>query len=108
MRYFLFLGLVLRIGRLPAGCTNTTISFSHKLSAGIPSNLRPASEIIFDSVQLRGTVVRFLQVQPVGTNAWLSKTHNIPPDVDLESVKVTCLVGFLEKLNLHSDAVCPT
>ena len=40
-----------------------------KSSAGIPSNLNPASkEMISDSVELCETEVRFLHIQVVGTN----------------------------------------
>ena len=67
------------------GC-NTSVTVSHKLSAGIPSNLRPTShEIISASVLLCDTPVCFLHVQLIGTNVWLPKMHNIRPDVDLES-----------------------
>ena len=59
---------------------------SHKSSAGIPPNLNPASkEMISDSVELYETEVCFLHVQLVGTNVWLAKTHNVPPEVDFES-----------------------
>ena len=59
---------------------------SHKSSAGIPSNLNPASkEMISDSVELCETEVCFLHIQLIGTNVWLPKMHNVPPDVDFES-----------------------
>ena len=41
-----FLGLVLRVGFLPAGGSNISVSMSHKLNAAILSNLRPASNEI--------------------------------------------------------------
>ena len=41
----------------------------HKSSAGIPSNLNPASkEMISDSVELCETEVCFLHIQLIGTN----------------------------------------
>ena len=44
-------GLVLCMEFLPAEGTNTSITMSHKLSAGIPSSLRPASdEVVFASM----------------------------------------------------------
>ena len=49
---------------------------SHKSSAGIPSNLNPASkEMISASVELCETEVCFLHLQLVGTNVWLRKMH---------------------------------
>ena len=56
---------------------------SHKSSAGIPSNLNPASkEMISDSVELCETEVCFLHIQLIGTNVWLPQMHNVPPEVD--------------------------
>ena len=62
---------------------------SHKSRAGIPSNLNPASkEMISDSVELGETEVCFLHIQLIGTNVWLPKTHNVPPEVDFESSSI--------------------
>ena len=48
--------------------------------------LNPASkDMISDSVELCETVVCFLHIQLIGTNVWLPKMHNVPPDVDFES-----------------------
>ena len=59
---------------------------SHKSSAGISSNLNPVfKEMISDSVELCETEVCFLHIQLIGTNAWLPKMHDVPPDVDFES-----------------------
>ena len=59
---------------------------SRKSRAGNPSNLNPASkEMISDSVELCETEVCFLHIQLVGTNVWLPKMHNVPPEVDFES-----------------------
>ena len=60
----------------------TSSAMSHKMSAGIPSNLRPASdEINF-----------CLRALPV----WLPNMHNILPDVEVGVLQVTCKVGVLE------------
>ena len=49
--------------------TRTEIIRSHKLRAGIPSNLSRASrEMISDSVELCETEVCFLHIQLIGTN----------------------------------------
>ena len=48
---------------------------------------RASRERISASVELCETEVRFLHIQLTGTNVWLPKTHNVPPDVDLESSK---------------------
>ena len=46
----------------------------------------PASkEMISDSVELCETEVCFLHIQLIGTNVWLPKMHNVPPDVNFES-----------------------
>ena len=59
---------------------------SHESRAGIPSILNPASkEMISDSVEVCETEVCFLHIQIIGTNVWLPKTHNVPPEVDFES-----------------------
>ena len=57
-----------------------------KSRKGMPSNLNPASkEMISDSIELCETEVCFLHIQLIGTNVWLPKTHNVPPEVDFES-----------------------
>ena len=57
-----------------------------QISAGLPSNLDPASkEMISDSVELCENEVCFLNIQLIGTNVWLPKMHNVPPGVDSES-----------------------
>ena len=59
---------------------------SHRSRTGTPSNPNPASnEMISDSVELWETAVCFLHIQLIGTNVWLPKTHNVPPEVDFES-----------------------
>ena len=63
MRDLVFMGLLLCVTSLPARGANTSVTMSHKLSAGSPSNLRPASnEIISASVLLCDTAACFLQV----------------------------------------------
>ena len=60
MSDFVFLGLLLRMGPIPAGGPNTSVAVTRKLSAGILSDLRPASnEIISASVLLCETTVCF-------------------------------------------------
>ena len=47
---------------------------------------KPATrEIISASVGLCETEVCFLHIQLIGTNVWLPKMHDVPPDVDFES-----------------------
>ena len=71
--FFFFDLLCMRLP--PAEGSNTSITVSHKLSAGIPSYLRPApNETISDSVLLRETFVCFLQDQLIGTNALLHQS----------------------------------
>ena len=82
---------------------------SHKSSAGFPSNLDPASkEMIYDSVELCETEVRFLQIQLIGANVWLPKMHNVPPDVDFESSRSLAKSESWNSHNLHCLAVFPT
>ena len=86
MRDVVFLGLVLRTRFLSVGSCSTSVTMSHKLRAGIPSNLGPAShELISASVLLCETAVCFLQVQLIGTNVRLPKMHDIPRDLDFLS-----------------------
>ena len=40
--------------------------------------------MISDSVELCETEVCFLHIQRIGINVWLSKIHNVPPEVDFE------------------------
>ena len=75
---------------------------SHKSSAGKPSNLNPASkEMISDSVELCDTEVSFLHIQLIGTNVWLPKMHNVPPDVDFESSRSPAKSESWNSPNLH-------
>ena len=61
-------------------------------------NLNPASkEMISDSVELCETVVCFLHIQLIGTNVWLPKTHNVPPEVDFESSRSPRKIGVLKQ-----------
>ena len=82
---------------------------SRKSSAGIPSDLNPASkEMISDSVELCETEVCFLYIQLIGTNVWLLKMHNVPPDVDFESSRSPAKSESWNSPNLHCLAVFPT
>ena len=82
---------------------------SHKSSAGIPSNLNRASkEMISDSVELCETEVCFLHIQLIGTNVWLPKIHNVPPEVDFESSRSPAKWESWNSPSLHYLAVLPT
>ena len=82
---------------------------SHKSGAGKPSNLNPASkEMISDSVELCETEVCFLDIRPIGTNVWLPKTHNVPPEVDFESSRSPAKSESWNSPSLHCLAVFPT
>ena len=80
---------------------------SHNSTAGNPSNLSPVSkEMISDSAELWETAVCFLHIQFVGTNVWLPKTHNVPPEVDFQSS--TAKSESWNSPSLHCLAVLPT
>ena len=90
---------------------------SHSSRAGHPSNLRPVSrEMISDSVELWETAVCFLHIQPIGTNVWLPKTHNVPPEVDFESSRSpskseswnspSALLGSITHMTIFSIFTC--
>ena len=82
---------------------------SHNSRASKPSNLSPVSkEIISDSVELWETAVCFLHIQLIGTNVWLPKTHNVPPEVDFESSRSPAKSESWNSPNLHCLAVFPT
>ena len=75
----------------------------------IPSNLNPTSkEMICDSVELCETEVCFLHIQLVGTNVWLPKMHNVPPEVDFESSRSPAKSESWNSPSLHCFAVLPT
>ena len=83
---------------------------SHNSRAGNPSNLSPVvqREMISDSVELWATAVCFLHIQLIGTNEWLPKTHNVPPEVDFESSRSPAKSESWNSPNLHCLAVLPT
>ena len=82
---------------------------SHRPKAGNPSNLSPVSrEMISDSVELWETAVCFLHIQLIGTNVWLPKTHNVPPEVDFESSRSPSKSESWNSPSLHCLAVFPT
>ena len=61
---------------------------SHSSRASNPSSLNPESrEMISDSVELCEAAVCLLHMQLMGTNVWLLKTHNVPPEMDFESLR---------------------
>ena len=75
---------------------------SHNSRAGSPSNLNPASkEMISDSVELCETEVCFLHIQLIGTNVWLPKMHNVPPEVDFESSRSSAKSESWNSPSLH-------
>ena len=101
-------GVACRISLSAGGC-NTPVTLSHKLSTGIPSYLKPASnEIISASVLLCETAVCFLQVHLIGTNVLLPNMHSTLPDVDVESVRSPAKSASWKRTYLYSDAVLPT
>ena len=82
---------------------------SHSSRTINPSYLSPVSkEIISDSVELWETDVCFLHIHLIGTNVWLPKVHNAPPEVDFESFKISRKVSPETVPNLHCLAVFPT
>ena len=60
------------------------------------------------SVLLCETAVCFLHVELIGTNVRVPKMRNMPPDVDLESVKTSAKTGSWKRPRLHSDEVFST
>ena len=82
---------------------------SHSSRASNPSNLSPVSrEMISDSVELWETDVCFLHIQLIGTNVWLPKTHNVPPELDFESSRSPAKSESWNSPSLHCFAVFPT
>ena len=82
---------------------------SQNSRAGKPSNLSPVSkEMISDSAELRETEVCFLHIQLIGTNVWLPKMHNVPPEVDFESSWSPAKSESWNSPSLHCFAVFPT
>ena len=82
---------------------------SHNSSAGKPSNLSPVSkEMISDSFEMWETAVCFLHIQLIGTNVWLPRTHNVPPEADFESSRSPAKSESWNSPSLHYWAVLPT
>ena len=75
---------------------------NHLISAQCPKRL------ISDSVELWETAVCFLHIQLIGTNVWLSKMHNVPPEVDFESSRSPAKSDSWNSPSLHCLAVLPT
>ena len=87
----------------------TETTRSHNSRASKPSNLNPVSkEIISDSVELCDTAVCFLDIQLIGTNVWLPKMHNVPPEVDFESSRSPAKSESWNCPNLYCLAVLST
>ena len=63
---------------LGVGIRKSSGAQSHNCNAGAPSFLKPASNEM---------TVCLMHVQVFGTNVCGPKTHNVPPEVDLESNK---------------------
>ena len=85
-----------------------TIRF-HSSKTSKPSNFNPVSkETISDFVELCETAVCFLHIQFVGTNVWLPKMRNVPPEVDFESSRSPAKSESWNSPNLHCLAVLPT
>ena len=71
---------------------------SHKSSAGIPSNLNPASkEMISDSVELCETKVCFLHIQLIGTKRMTSENAQCSTWCTFWILKISCKVGVLNQ-----------
>ena len=64
--------------------------------------------MISDSVEQCETEVCFLHIQLIGTNVWLPKTHNVPPEVDFESSRSPAKSESWNSPSLHCLAVLPT
>ena len=89
--------------------TRTETIRPHSSRASNPSNPSPVSKEIFsDSVELWETAVCFLHIQLIGTNVWLPKMHNVPPEVDFESLRSTAKSESWNSPSLHYLAVLPT
>ena len=88
---------------------------SHNSRAGNSSNLNPASkEMVSDSVELCETAGLFL-VHPTYWNKCMTSenAHNVPPEVDFESFKISREVRVLKKSQsalfgsiIHDNIVC--
>ena len=59
-------------------------------------------------VELCETAVCFLHIQLIGTNVWLPKMHNVPPEVDFESSRSPAKSVSWNSPSLHCLAVLPT
>ena len=99
---------LLRFGVARGTSLRQRLKLQH-MSAGIPSNLRPASnDSMSASVLLCHTAVCFLQVHLVGANVSVPKMHNILLHEDMESFKSRAKSASWKVPNLHSEAEFPT
>ena len=88
---------------------NTSITKSQWSRAGIPSMREPASRKVSSaSDELCETEVWFLHIQLIGTNVWLPKMHNVPPDVHFESSRSRAKSESWKNHHLHCCALFPT
>ena len=82
---------------------------SHNSRASNSSNFNQVSkEMISDSVKLCKTALCFLHIHLVGTNVWLPKMHNDPPEVDFESSRSPAKSESWNNPSLHCLAVFST
>ena len=88
LKFMMFVNIIIRLLDLSETWETfpkTETIRSHFSRAGKPSNLNPvAKKMNSDSVELSETEVCFLHTQLIGTNVWLPKMHNVPPEVDFE------------------------
>ena len=77
-----------------------------KIKSG--NSIHVHQERISDSVELCDTEVCSLHIQLIGTNLWLPKMHNVPPDVDFESSRSPAKSESWNSPSLHCCAVFPT
>ena len=76
----------------------TALIRSHNSSAGIWSNINPASkEMISDSVELCEPEVCFLHIQLIGTNLWLPKKAQCSSKSGFRIFKISCKVRILKQ-----------
>ena len=61
-----------------------------------------------DSVELCETEVCFLHMQLIGTNVWLPKTNNVPPEVDFDCSRSPAKSESWNSTSLHCFAILPT
>ena len=89
--------------------SNTLITSSHKIRAGRPSSLQPASkEITSASAVEWDTAPCFLQIQLMGAKVLGPTKHKRPPEVDLESRKSHAKLASENSVSQHFEGGSPT